>query len=459
MIAAMILAAMADPCGMVPPVHVSDDGGRAIERTDDQRTYVFFRDGIETMALRPGFVGRVDQFGMLIPFPSAPELRKIDDDLFAQIEAAVDPPEVKVTLYDPRPEPDLRSRLSMAAPQALASREASGADGLGYFDLAPDAVRVVREEAVGMYQAAVLEAGSAQAMQRWMDENGYRYPQGMDATVDDYLSMRWCFVAIKANIGTAQGLEPRPGMRQTRGGLPDGAQFDGHVQGMAFRFEVDEPVVPMRLSVFNGGDPRNVVYVLADVPVRFARVPRETVVRQVDGQRLHRNLTEPLPVTWTNGGDEKQMREADVTRLDQARNPEAYSSKAADLFASDLLAARSGRLSLALEDEEKQLVNISEALGLRGDAVDGYIATVMDEQRGWASEAALDDLKEMTLTVIDGQLDPELLASTNLTFYRYTMPWDENVRRNDALRPSGQHLSFQRVAGLGQSWGLGDWPY
>ncbi len=448
MILALTLLALADPCGMVPPIHVDDDGRQAIERTDDQRTYVFFKDGIETMALRPGFVGKVDQFGMLIPFPSAPELRKIDDDLFAQIEAAVDPPEVEVTLRDPQPERRSRMDFDLAeAPMAMAEGMSGRVSALGYHDLAPDAVRVVREEAVGMYQAAVLEAGSAQAMQRWMDENGYRYPSGMELTVDDYLSMRWCFVAIKANIGTAAGLDPRPGMRATQGGLPTGSQFDGHVQGMAFRFEIDEPVVPMRLSVFNGGEPNNVVYVLADVPVRFARVPRDTVVRQVDGREVHANLTKPLPVHFRNG-KQQELREADLARLDSARDPEPYNGKAADLFASDLLAARSGQLSLALEREEKALVNISEELGLRGELIDGYVADAMDEQRGWASRAALADLEDMTLTVIDGQLDPELLATTNLTFYRYTMPWDENQRRDDSLRRSGEHLVFTRVASV-----------
>ena len=59
----------ADPCGMVPPIWLGE--GRPIERIGLQQTYVFYKDGIESLVLRPGFEGRVEEFGMLIPFPSS----------------------------------------------------------------------------------------------------------------------------------------------------------------------------------------------------------------------------------------------------------------------------------------------------------------------------------------------------------------------------------------------------
>ena len=85
----------ADPCGMVPPVSVNAD--TSIAREGAQRTYVFYKDGMETIALRPGFRGSVEDFGMLIPFPTPPALRKIEDDTFAHIEAAIAPPKVYVS--------------------------------------------------------------------------------------------------------------------------------------------------------------------------------------------------------------------------------------------------------------------------------------------------------------------------------------------------------------------------
>ena len=75
--------ALADPCGMVPPVYVGE--GPPIMRVGAQKTYVFYKDGVETFAIRPGFSGKVDDFGMLIPFPTPPALRKLPDNIFHHI--------------------------------------------------------------------------------------------------------------------------------------------------------------------------------------------------------------------------------------------------------------------------------------------------------------------------------------------------------------------------------------
>ena len=81
---------VADPCGMVPPVYTGP--GTPITRIGEQQTYVFYKDGVETFVIRPGFTGKVDEFGMLIPFPTPPAIRKVDDAIFSHIAAAIDPP-------------------------------------------------------------------------------------------------------------------------------------------------------------------------------------------------------------------------------------------------------------------------------------------------------------------------------------------------------------------------------
>src|SRR6202008_4519470 len=88
--------ALADPCGMVPPIYVTDN--TSLVRVGDEQTYVFFKDGLETFVIRPGFSGKVEDFGMLISFPTPPALRKVSEDIFPQIGKAIDPPEVVVDL-------------------------------------------------------------------------------------------------------------------------------------------------------------------------------------------------------------------------------------------------------------------------------------------------------------------------------------------------------------------------
>ncbi|MCH7729099.1 MAG: hypothetical protein IH991_21845, partial [Planctomycetes bacterium] len=99
------VAVHADPCGMVPPIYPAGQQ-TPIARVGLQQTYVSYKDGVETFVIRPGFTGKVDEFGMLIPFPTPPAIRKVPDHIFPHLAAAVDPPEVLV---------DLRRRLYKTA--------------------------------------------------------------------------------------------------------------------------------------------------------------------------------------------------------------------------------------------------------------------------------------------------------------------------------------------------------
>ena len=159
--------ALADPCGMVmppPPPHLESEGGEAmLKRDGTQRTWVAYEDGVQTMVLRPGFRGSVDAFGMLIPFPSAPTLRKVDEDVFSQVEAAIDPPAMEVDVVYPvcrsfwppiQGNPSSVMGGSSGVSRGGGSPPATPEPELGYYE-----VKLVRKEAVGMYQVAVLAAG------------------------------------------------------------------------------------------------------------------------------------------------------------------------------------------------------------------------------------------------------------------------------------------------------------
>ena len=428
----------ADPCGMVPPIYPS---GQPIPlaRVGEQQTYVFYKDGIETFVIRPGFTGKVEEFGMLIPFPTPPAIRKVPDHIFGHLAAAVDPPEVVV---------DLR-------PQLPGLGQAFGGASNGRVDTYFDAlaivekreVKVLREEAVGMYEVAVLAAGSSAALKRWMDDHGYKYPDGMDKPCNDYIDEGWCFVAVKTKVSEKQGVDPRPGQRTVNTKLPAGSAFDGHVQGMGFRFKVDDLVVPMRLSAFNKGELRNIVYLLTDEPKKIRMIPEEYVVRQVSGAQLIHNITKPLPIRII-GGKAADIPDYRRKTLVKERDPVPHNGAAKDLFASDLLSVGSNRLALPHEEREKELLRIGERFGLRGPEIDKLNEQAMVDIRKSAVNGPLDELKKMTLTVIDGDFPRELLAKQNLTFGQYKMPsrrnkasnYDAKVKGPAAKQPGVLHL-------------------
>jgi len=400
----------ADPCGMVPPITAS--GQSPLVRTGEQKTYVGYHNGVETMVLRPGFSGRVEDFGMLIPFPTPPAIRKVPDHIFPHIAAAVDPPEIVVDMRIVT----LNGRLGAFNKQS--------AQGLRVYR--ESTVRVLREEAVGMYEVAVLEAGSADALKKWLEANKYRYPDGMDKPCNDYVEAGWCFVAIKTRMAAEQDVDAKPGQRDVNDRLPKGGAFDGHVQAMGFRFHSEKLVVPMRLSAFNDGELRNIVYLLTDSPKRVRAIPEEYVVRQISGTQLRKNLTEPLPVRII-GGDWKDVSESRRTSLKQEREPSAKNGAAKELFASDLLSATTGKLNLAHEEEEKQLLNIGERLGLRGEKIDRVNTDALETHRSKVVAKSLAGLEGMTLTVVDGDFPREVIAGSNLTFGEYKMPANRNT--------------------------------
>ena len=406
--------ASADPCGMVPPIYTGP--GQPITRVGDQMTYVFYKDGVETFVIRPGFEGKVDEFGMLIPFPSVPAIRKVPDHVFSHVQAAIDPPEVVIDL---RPRPPVRRFFARGG----ALPQPSAAPGLEF----KERVVVVKQEAVGMYEVAVLEAGSAKALQRWMDAHGYKYPQGMDKPCEEYVEAGWCFVAVKTKVGQKDGVDPKPAQRNVNSKLPEGSVFDGNVQGMGFRFESNELVVPMRLSAFNAGELHNIVYIVTDKPQKIRSIPEEYVMRQLSGAALHRNVTGPLPLRII-GGTEKDLTEAHKKSLAIRRNPEPKNGAAKELFAGDLKAIDSGQLSLEHEEKEKELLAIGERLALRGAAIDKLHAQVTSEMSEQATAGALESLKEMSITVVDGDFPRDVLAEKNLQFAEYKMP----ARRNSA---------------------------
>ena len=412
---AAAMTANADPCGMVPPVFVGNE--IPITRVGDQATYVFYKNGIETVVIRPGFEGKVDEFGMLIPFPSIPSLRKVSDNIFPHITKAIDPPEV-VVYANVFPRPSLAGGVGGGG--------FGGAPVNDSLTLQKNEVRVVKEEAVGMYEVAVLEAGSAAALKKWVDEHGYQFPKGMENACNDYVELGWCFVAVKTKVGQKSGVAPKPGMRKVNAKLPANATFDGHVQAMGFRFFSKELVVPMRLSTFNKGDLHNIVYLLTDRPNKIRSIPAEYVVRQISGAELIKNVTQPLPLRIV-GGTVKSLRPFQKKNLPKQREPVPHNGAARDLFATDLLAVQEGRLSHPHEESEKMLLRIGERLDLRGPEIDKLNEDSLAKKREKIVAKSLTQLKRMTLTVIDGNFPREILQNQNLTFSTYRMPQRRNT--------------------------------
>ena len=194
----------------------------------------------------------------------------------------------------------------------------------------------------------------------------------MDEVCQDYVNAGWLFVAVKAKVGQKEGVNPKPGMTDddVESDRPDGSVFDGHVPGHGVPASRATIWCCPCLASYNAGEMHNVVHHPEDSPDRDSGHP--AVIREAAGVR-RRSVPElrlsPLPLRIYGGGYE-DIPDWQRTSLATQRDRATATVLARELFAADLLAARMGELSLAFEEREKELLNISERLELRGEEID-----------------------------------------------------------------------------------------
>ena len=218
---------------------------------------------------------------------------------------------------------------------------------------------------------------------------------------------------------------------------------------MGFRFHTPELVVPMRLSVHNSGELRNVVYLLTDTPSKIRNIPEEFVRRQISGFKLFDQLTKPLPLRVV-GGTVNDIPRSIRLSLARRRDPEPHNGVAAELFASDLIAGKTKRLESKSEAYEKHLFTINEALELRGTEIDEAVRRQIRRTRARVTRAALKTIDEMTMTVIDGDFPRDVLARENLTFAEYHMPLERSNRQHYDANKLGRAEPVEGAPYMGQ---------
>lgn len=173
---------------------------------------------------RATFRTEARDFGFLVPTPSVPALAEADDEAFSLLERITAPPE---------PPREAKSEAKMVAKAAAPPAAA---------------VKVIATAKVAGYDAAVLEASDADALDRWLKEHGYHSSPELIDWYKPYIEQKWKITAFKiANDGN------RPGRTES--------------SAVRMSFVSDRPFFPYRepKSATAGGAPRMLrVYLLAE---------------------------------------------------------------------------------------------------------------------------------------------------------------------------------------------------
>jgi hypothetical protein len=100
---------------------------------------------------------------------------------------------------------------------------------------------VIGREEIGGYDVTRLASNDREALDTWLDDNGYKVPDGAEPIFASYIRQGWKFVAIR--------LAPNS---------------DGRLKPLRVSFKTDIPVYPMKLSQLSKRPIDLTLYTLAD---------------------------------------------------------------------------------------------------------------------------------------------------------------------------------------------------
>ncbi|HPF21828.1 MAG TPA: DUF2330 domain-containing protein [Hyphomonas sp.] len=173
------------------------------ELFNDASKVAIARDGERTVVtMSSDFRGDVSEFAMVVPVPSVPEEEQIhvaNPALMDHIDAYTAPRLVEY--YDENPCEAERQRrmlkdMVMSAPMPVGA-VMEEAEDLG--------VTIEAQYEVGEYDILILSAEESNGLIKWLNQNGYKIPDGAEETVGAYLKRGMKFFVAKVNLDRHDG--------------------------------------------------------------------------------------------------------------------------------------------------------------------------------------------------------------------------------------------------------------
>lgn len=151
--------------------------------------------GKVTAHVRISYTGRAERFAWVVPVASVPKLGVGSEALFTMLRNRTNPS------FRVNWSPEVQSCAAFSFPSAAGAADAgapvAGNDRPG--------VMVLSREDVGPYDAAILSATDAEALSKWLTDNGYDQPPAALPAIRHYVDKQMHFVAIKLRQNTGVG--------------------------------------------------------------------------------------------------------------------------------------------------------------------------------------------------------------------------------------------------------------
>lgn len=188
------------------------------------------RDGDRTViTMANDYQGDLTEFAMVIPVPVVLQEEQIhvtDNAILDHLDAYTAPRLVEYFDEDPC-RVYRKEALQMAAPTAVAE------DGAGSRQRDSLGVTIEAEYTVGEYDIQILSADQSDGLAQWLVENGYKLPEGAEATLGSYIKQGTKFFVAKVNLE-----------EQAETGLK-------YLRPLQIAFESPKFILPIRLGTVN----------------------------------------------------------------------------------------------------------------------------------------------------------------------------------------------------------------
>lgn len=208
-----VLALLFGICFMLPQLVLAD--GMLVPPEDywvqetDQEAVILYDQGVETLVISITFEGDAKDFGWVVPAPALPTVRKGSDELFTNLEELT------------------RQRYNYEQPYF----------GLGVSDSVKESgVTIIETKKIDYYDVTVLSSSDKDSLTKWLNENGYSFPESASYILNSYIDNGWYFVAMKIN---PESLEWADVSQQLK---------TGHATPVAISFETKNIVYPLKIS-------------------------------------------------------------------------------------------------------------------------------------------------------------------------------------------------------------------
>lgn len=243
-----------------------------------QRAVIYYKDGTEVLLLQVKYEGQAKDFGWVVPLPSKPKVIAVEPN---------DNPFAELSLYTQRRASwGSRTEVDPVDPELESS------------------ISVLERKIAGVYDIAVISASNTGALTKWLNANGFSFPDNRKDVLEYYTAKKWVYAAMRIDPNALDSDEVKK-------------LKTGELQPIRFEFKTNEAVYPLKISSINSGVTEVLLYVLSDIPLLAKNAANKTGL-SIDENICHiftyqdpafgtfrKALAQELPRTWMSLGLQK----------------------------------------------------------------------------------------------------------------------------------------------------------